>query len=192
MPLHVWFSREMKRVSPSPFHLLQQNSAGSQDVLGAVVPLLLIIFPAFQSKGPQNMDLFNLTTPSTSHTGAEMMPRVKEDPMAGGNGSPRLQAPRPGSKPSPLLLAPREGASMGMPGSSAIHGGLPELGLGGGPGAVGARTGSHHDCCAWSGSFLQGWKCPGRCGQGEGAAWAQRQRAVAPWAPRVTPTVTQS
>lgn len=79
------------------------------------------------------MDVFNLTTPSTSLTGAEMMPRVKKEPMAGGNGSPRLQATHPGSKPSPLLLAPREGASMDMPGSNAIHGGLPELGLGGDP-----------------------------------------------------------
>lgn len=60
------------------------------------------------------MDLFNLTAPSATLTGAEVMPRVKEEPMAGGNGNPRLQAPHPGSKPSPLSLAPREGASMEM------------------------------------------------------------------------------
>lgn len=76
--------------------------------------MLLLVFPAFRSRGPQNMDLFNLTAPSVSLTGAEVMPRVKEEPMAGGNGNPRLQAPHPGSKPSPLSLAPREGASMDM------------------------------------------------------------------------------
>lgn len=145
---------------------------------GAVVPVLLLVFPAFHCRGPQNMDLFNLTTPSISLTAAERMPRVKEEPMAGGNGNPRLQAPHPDSKPSPLLLAPREGCQAAVPSTEGFQSQAWE----GDPGTVGARTGSHHHHCPWSGSFPRRWKCPASCGQGGGPAWALRQRAVALWA----------
>ena len=51
------------------------------------MPSLLLAFPVFHSKGPQNIDLFNLTTPSVSLTGAEVVPKVKEEPVAGWNGT---------------------------------------------------------------------------------------------------------
>lgn len=50
----------MEKVSYSPSHLLQQNSAGSWDVLGGSGVLAAAHVPSISFQ----RDLFNLTTPS--------------------------------------------------------------------------------------------------------------------------------
>ena len=102
--------RDFPQFFPAGYGKAPQGSASSQEVPGAwAMPSLRLTFPVFHSKGPQKMDLFNLATPSVSLTGAEMVPKVKEEHVAGGNGDPGLQTPHPGSKPSPLFPC-REGA----------------------------------------------------------------------------------
>lgn len=145
------------RFLPAGYGDAPQGSASPREVPGAcAMPSPLLAFPVFHSKGPQNMDLFNLTTPSVSLTGAEMVPKVKEEPMTGGNGDPGLQTPHPGSKPSLLLPAPcREGATGKRRAAPPDMEGFPNCGQEGDHGAVGASTGSHHYCCLQFESFLQ-------------------------------------
>lgn len=125
LPPHVWFSREMEKVSYSPSHLLQQNSAGSWDVLGGSGVLAAAHVPSISFQ----RDLFNHNTQQEmgerthlfSLTGAEMMPRVKGNPGRG-NGNPRLQAPHPGSKPSPHCWHPgKEPPWTAVPSMEGFH-----------------------------------------------------------------------
>jgi len=143
------------------------------------VPSLLLAFPVFHSKGPQNIDLFNLTTPSVSLTGAEVVPKVKEEPVAGWNGDRGLQTAHPGSKPSLLLPAPCwEGAgSCGHAGKRRLWG-VPQTVAGKvtlvprepAPGCITTAAGrlSH---------FCKEPTCPAWCGRGEERCGTERRAA---------------
>lgn len=134
---------------------------------GTVTPLLLLVFPAFHSKGPQNGSVQPHSTQRHSH-------RCRSDAQGeGGTHGRREWEPQAPGTPSWIQTIPFVAGTQGR--SQHGHAGKCQAAMPsqscaweGDPGAVGARTGSRHDRCPWSGSFLQRWKCPAWCGQGEG------------------------